>query len=148
MPPEAAAIGLAGDTMRTVLTSGFHIRTQKPLALGADSEPEPDATVVRGTARDYVRSHPASAALVVEISATTLAFDRGRKAALYAKAGIPESWIVNLVDQVLEVHRDPGSLSDNPTEYGYRSGRRLGPSDTVSPLFAPAGTIRIADLLP
>jgi Uma2 family endonuclease len=145
---HTAAIGLAQDALRVAFGSGFHVRSQGPLALDAHSEPEPDIAVVRGTPRDYVEDHPKAGVLVAEISDTTLAFDRGRKAAVYARAGIPEYWIVNLVDRVLEVHRDPGPLPHAPAEYGYRSILRLGPTETANPLHAPAATIRIADLLP
>jgi Uma2 family endonuclease len=63
---------------------------------------------------DYEGHHPATAILVVEIADTTLAFDRRTKASLYAWAGIHEYWIVNLPDNVLEVHRDPGLMADQP----------------------------------
>lgn len=146
--PHAAAGWLVDSALGRAFPPEYHVRSQRPLILGPDSEPEPDAAVVRGAARDYVHSHPTTAVLVVEISLTTLAFDRGRKAALYAKAGIPEYWIVNLADRALEVYRDPGPLPDNPTEHGYRSIQRLGPAETVTPLAAPSATIRVADLLP
>jgi Uma2 family endonuclease len=146
--PHATAGSLAEEALRGAFGPEFHVRSQRPLNLGQESEPEPDAAVVRGRPRDYVHAHPTTAVLVVEISDTTLAFDRGPKAALYARAGIPEYWIVNLVDRVLEVHRDPGPLPHAPAEYSFRSILRLGPAATVNPLQAPAATVRIADLLP
>ncbi len=145
--PHMAAIGLADEALRLAFGSGFHVRTQGPLALAPDSEPGPDAAVVRGTVRDYVKAHPTTALLVVEVSDTTLAFDRGPKAGLYARAGIPEYWIVNLNDRLLEVYRDPGPLPHNPSAYGYPSARSFGPSDAVVPLGLPVA-VRIADLLP
>ena len=132
--PHAAAVWLAQEALRLAFGPGFHVRSQLPLTLGPESEPEPDAAVVRGTARDYVDSHPTTATLVVEVADTTLEFDRGRKAAMYARAAIPEYWILNLPDRVLEVFLDPGPLPDQPTEHGYRSVRRVGPPDTVAPL--------------
>jgi Uma2 family endonuclease len=148
MPRHATAVVLAQEALRTVSGGGFDVRPQLPLDLGADSEPEPDAAVVRGTARDYVDGHPTTAILVVEVADTTLEFDRGRKVAMYARAGIPEYWIVNLLDRVLEVFRDPGPLPDWPPEHRYRSIYRFGPPDTVAPLSSPAAHVRVADLLP
>jgi Uma2 family endonuclease len=146
--PHAAAGGLVEEALRVAFGPGFHVRSQRPLSLGLDSDPEPDAAVVRGTLRDYVKAHPTTAILVVEVSDTTLAFDRGRKSALYARAGIPEYWIVNLVDRILEVHRDPGPLPHDPSEFGYRSIRRHAPSEAVTPLASPGRAVRVADLLP
>jgi Uma2 family endonuclease len=146
--PHATAIWLAQEALRLAFGAGFHVRSQLPLTLGPDSEPEPDAAVVRGTAREYVDGHPTTAILVVEVADTTLEFDRGRKAAMYARAGIPEYWIVNLPDRVLEVHRDLGPLPDRPAEHGYRSTRRTGSSDAVAPLSSPTAHVRVADLLP
>lgn len=145
--PHAAGVSLVQDALRTAFGPGFYVRSQSPLRLGLDSEPEPDAAVVLGTVRDYVKAHPTTAVLVVEVSDTTVDFDRGRKSALYARASIPEYWIVNLVDRVLEVHRDPGALPRDPSKYGYRSIRRYEPSEAVTPL-ALAVPIRVADLLP
>ncbi len=147
-PPHATAVVLAQEALRALCGPGFDARAQLPLSLGPDSEPEPDAAVVRGTARDYVDGHPTTANLVVEVADTTLEFDRGRKAAMYARAGIPEYWIVNLPDRVLDVFRDPGPLPDGPAERGYRSVRRVGPPDSVAPLASPAAHVRVADLLP
>ncbi len=147
-PPHATAVVLAQEALRTLCGPGSDARPQLPLSLGPDSEPEPDVAVVRGTPRDYVDSHPTTATLVVEVADTTLEFDRGQKAAMYARAGIPEYWIVNLPDRVLEVHRDPGPLPDRPAEHGYRSTRRVAPPDTVAPLASPAGHVHVADLMP
>jgi Uma2 family endonuclease len=80
---------------------------QSPLALSDDSEPEPDVAVV--PAGDYRQSHPSQALLVVEVSDTSLDKDRGVKTALYATAGVPEFWLVNLPDRVVEVHRQPSA---------------------------------------
>ncbi len=146
--PHAAAVRLGQEALRGVFGAGFDVRPQLPLSLGADSEPEPDIAVVRGAPRDYVQGHPSTALLVVEVADATLDFDRGRKAGLYARAGIPDYWIVNLPDRVLEVYRDPGPLADRPAEHGYRSIRRIGPLDSVAPLASPAAHVRVAELLP
>jgi Uma2 family endonuclease len=146
--PQATTVCLAQDALRAAFGPGFYVRTQFPLSLGPDSEPEPDLAVVPGNPRDYAEAHPTMALLAVEVSDETLAFDRGRKARLYARAGIPEYWIVNLVDRVLEVYRDPGPLPGRPSEYGYRSVQRFAPPEAVTPLSPGAGAVRVADLMP
>jgi Uma2 family endonuclease len=85
---------------------------------------------------------------VVEVSESTLAFDRGEKASLYASASIPEYWVLNLVDRCLEVHRDPIPMPGQPYGYGYRTHTQYFANDTVAPLAAPSGTIKVIDLLP
>ena len=84
--PHATAVSLANEALRRVLGPDMFIRVQLPLAMGDDSEPEPDITVVGGSIRDYRDAHPESAVLVIEISDSTLAFDRQVKGSLYARA--------------------------------------------------------------
>jgi Uma2 family endonuclease len=118
------------------------------LPLDARSEPEPDVSVVRGSPRDYRYAHPSRPALVVEVALASLSLDRTRKCRAFARAGVPEYWIVNLVDRVLEVHREPGRLDDARRRWGYRSVQTLGPDAAVGPLAAPGARIPVADLLP
>jgi Uma2 family endonuclease len=80
-----------------VLAADTHIRVQSPLALDPMSEPDPDLVVVRGRPRAYRSAHPETALLVIEVAERTLAFDRGRKASLYLRAGIPEHWLADLL---------------------------------------------------
>jgi Uma2 family endonuclease len=82
-----------------------NVRIQVPLALSEDSEPEPDVAIV--PAGDYSQGHPVTALLVVEGSDSTLRKDRGLKAELYAAAGIPEYWLVDLEANVVEVRSQP-----------------------------------------
>ena len=110
------------------------------------SEPEPDIAVVRGRIEDYRDAHPTSPVLVVEVADSSLARDRGRKGSLYARAGVPDYWIVNLTDGVLEIYRDPRRTAAGRWRY---AAVRVGkPRATVSPLAAPRARIRVADLLP
>ena len=146
-PPHVMALGLTEDALRAAFGRGFSVRTQVPLNLGDASEPEPDLAVVPGGPRDYPE-HPTTALLVVEISDTTLAIDRGRKASLYARAGLADYWIVYLVDRRLEVRRTPGPDSTQPYGCGYQDVTVLGPTDSVAPLAIPAARITVADLLP
>ncbi len=96
---HATAVGLIEDALRACFGSGWVVRVQMPIALDDESEPEPDVAVVAGARRDYELSHPARPALVVEVSESSLGQDRGDKAGLYARAGVPEYWIVNLVSR-------------------------------------------------
>jgi Uma2 family endonuclease len=77
------------------------------LTLAAESEPEPDLSVVAAHEADSQDEHPRSARLVVEVATDSLGKDRSVKGPLYARAGIPEYWIVNLTDECVEVHRGP-----------------------------------------
>ena len=103
--------------------------------------------VVAGVPLDYVGAHPSTAALVVEVAESSLRLDRV-KGGLYARAGIREYWIANLVDRVLEVHREPHSAAESTHGWVYRSVELLRPPATVTPLAAPTALIRVADLLP
>jgi Uma2 family endonuclease len=94
-------VGLAGDQAI--------VRVQLPLAAASDSLPEPDLAVV--PLGSYDDAHPTSALLVVEVAEASLRKDRRIKADLYARAGVPEYWVVNVVDRVIEVHSDPGGAS-------------------------------------
>jgi len=143
---HATAVRLADDTLRSIFGAGFDVRVQLPIAFEPDSEPEPDLAVVVGSPRDYRDAHPQTAVLIVEVTDTTLPYDRERKARLYAKAGIPEYWIVNLLDQCLEIHRHPEGVSSSHAAYQSRSVAQ--PSDVVSPLAAPERSLAVADLLP
>jgi len=85
----------------------MEVLPQLPLTLPDDSEPEPDLAVVRAEDAQSREEHPRTALLVVEVAGDSLRLDRGSKAALYARAGIPEYWIVNLAESTIEVHREP-----------------------------------------
>lgn len=121
----------------------FEVRHQVPLSLGEDSVPEPDIAVVTADPEedDYTSSHPQSAVLVVEVADTSLPHDRQRKRHLYARAGVPEYWIVNLTSRKLEVYRDPAPE-------GYERVTALGTADAVSPLSCPGASIPVAKLFP
>ena len=140
---HATAVCLVNEALSAAYTPGFVLRVQVPVALGESSEPEPDIAVVRGRPRDYLAHHPTTASLVVEIADSSLGYDRGRKKELYAASGIPEYWIINLVDHCLEVYRDP-----DQEKATYQSCAVLTRNDTVSPLARPDASISVADLLP
>jgi len=86
--PHAMATQLAAEALRTAFGPGWSVRVQLPIALDAESEPEPDVAVVHGSPRDYPIEHPSAPVLVVEVAHDSLRSDRILKARLYARAGI------------------------------------------------------------
>jgi Uma2 family endonuclease len=142
------AILLIARALDDAFGDGWFIQIQSPIILGDRSEPEPDVCVVRGSPRDYVDSHPRLPALVVEVAQTGLALARGRKAAVYARGGIADYWIVNLLDRVVEVHREPARPGPTLRRWGYVSIDALGAAATLVPLASPSARILVADLLP
>jgi Uma2 family endonuclease len=118
------------------------------VALDDDSEPEPDISVVLGSFRDYPRDHPGRAVLIVEIADSSLSLDRALKGSLYARARVPDYWIVNIVERALEVHRDPVADAAARYEWRYTTVATLRAGDTITPLAAPDSPISVADLIP
>lgn len=143
-PPHAITVELVRNALQALLPPGWHVRTQAPLKL-ADSYPEPDDCVTRGGLRDYRRKHPAptDVALVIEVADSTLAGDRATKKEMYAEAKVPTYWIVNLVDNRLEVFTDPVG-SD------YAVKRVLGPKEEAPVILdgREVGRVPVQELLP
>jgi Uma2 family endonuclease len=143
--PHATAMLLVAEALRKVLTHGWHVRTELPLALGTFSEPEPDVSVVRGEILDYRHRHPTHAALVVEVADSSLRLDRTIKKRIYAAAGIADYWIVDIRARMLEVYREPFEVAHG--EHDYRAVISYSPGQSVSPLALPDVSIAVADLL-
>ncbi len=143
---HATAVSLVENALREAFGSNYVIRIQMPLALDPDSEPEPDIAVVIGSPRDYRDAHPNTAELIVEVADSTIEYDRKRKTRLYARAGIPEYWILNILDRHLEVHRLP--VRGDSSSLTYQDQRTLTSSEKVSLLRSPETSILVADLLP
>jgi Uma2 family endonuclease len=124
----------------------WHVRVDDPLRLG-DSEPVPDIAIVPGKPSDYRTQHPTTALLVIEIADTSLEYDRTEKMSLYAAAGIPEYWIVNLVERCVEVYREPvAPAAGTAFNARYRALRYYGLDETVQPLFEPTLAIPVRAL--
>ena len=139
-PPHAIALELATEVFRSIFGPGWRIRSQLPILFGQQIDPQPDFAVLRGSARD-TGEHPTTAELIVEISDTSLKYDTAEKADLYAAAGIPEYWVLDLNGRQLMVFRDP-------TENGYGTKFTVAADGTVAPLAKPDVPVKIADLLP
>lgn len=107
------------------------VRGQEPIILTDDSEPEPDVVIARNRSDNYLASHPepADILLVIEVSDSTLKYDREIKLSLYAEAGISNYWIFNLVDNQLEMHSEP--YQKRQGDFNYRSQRVLLQNETV-----------------
>lgn len=121
------------------LRSKARVRVKHALALSEFSQPQADLAVVPNG--DYSRSHPASALLVVEVADDSLNLDRKLKARLYAEASVPEYWIVNLMDQLVEVYRRP--LAGRFTEVrNYRQGEQLQPQAFTELVIAVSDLLR------
>lgn len=145
-PPHAISLELVLDRLRAVFVTGWRVRVQLPLVLSLHTDPEPDIAVLPGSPRD-VLAHPTTASLVVEISDSTLAFDRYDKASLYAAGGIRDYWVVDLVNRRLLVFRDPQPDPSEPNGHVYRQQLTFGPAEAIAPLDAPNSPISVADLL-
>jgi hypothetical protein len=146
--PHYTAIRRTAKVLEAAFGRGWEVRTEGPLALDDDSEPEPDVAVVPGKAEDYSRSHPSRPVLTVEISESMLLGDRQRKGSLYARAQLAEYWVLNLIDRVLEVYREPARDAAAPYGWRYARAQVLDASARVTPLAAPAASIGVAQLLP
>lgn len=147
-PPHDSALQLLLAALPPRLPGGWTLRLQSAVTLAA-SEPEPDGAVVRGGPRTYAGRHPgpADCGLVIEVADSTLAADRADKGLLYAEAGIPEYWIVNIVDSQVEVYTRPSGPGATPA---YAS-RQDYPTGAAVPLVLggqTVGTLPVADLLP
>ena len=114
-PRHRLAAELVREILAALLPAGWFVEGQEPLTT-ADSEPEPDASVVRGDRGDYLDRHPQpeEIALVVEVSDTSLRRDRALKGRIYANAGVPVYWIVNLNDGLVEVYTGPSGPTTAP----------------------------------
>jgi Uma2 family endonuclease len=147
-PPHDVAIDLATDVLRNLTPRGWRVRGQSAVTT-AESEPEPDLAVVRGDARDYVERHPGPGdmALVVEVADSSLGRDRGIKKRIYARAGVPVYWIVNLAERIVEVYTDPTGPGEAPT---FANRRDFGPDEAVPVVIdgREVGRVVARDLLP
>jgi Uma2 family endonuclease len=141
-PPHAAGVARADHALRKAIGERAHVRPQLSLVLRR-SVPEPDLAVVPGAVDDYERAHPTTALLVVEVADTSLKQDRLSKAAIYAAAGIPEYWIVNLRDEVVEVMRDP-----DPALARYREVRNAARGARLELVALPGAALDASALLP
>lgn len=147
-PPHSAILNLAYECLRAAFVPGYHIRNQQGFDIGSKNDPGPDLAVIAGTILDYLDRNPTTAALIVEVSDSTVFFDSTTKAELYATAGVPEYWVMDVENRQLFVYRDPVELPAGLGATAYRTHLVFGTSDSVTPLAIPATSIRVSDLFP
>lgn len=139
---HSVAVSLATKLFVPQLEGRASVQVQDAITLkSGQSEPEPDIVVNSSPDPRDLRTDRSRPLLVIEVADSSLRFDREDKSRLYAEAGIPEYWIVNLVDDVLEVFRDPA----NDT---YRVRLVLSPGESISPLSFSDIEVQVADLIP
>jgi Uma2 family endonuclease len=140
---HASGIMWASEALFRAVGERAVVRVQLSFVAGKRSVPEPDVAIVPGSKTDYLSAHPANALLIVEVADSSLGQDRITKSWIYAKAGVPEYWLVNLRDDCVEVFRDP-----DPRARRYRSATVAGHGERLA-LTALAGVIvAVDDLLP
>ena len=145
---HSAAIRRVLAVLRRALGEDWQIDSQLPVALDDVSEPEPDVFVVPKDPNHYLDAHPSHPLLIVEVAESSYRIDRGYKASLYARAAVPEYWIVDLLHETVEVCREPEASEAARYGWRYRSMETLRPPASVVPLLAPDRSIAVADLLP
>ena len=131
-----------------LLPPGWDIRIQSAITL-SDSEPEQDGAVVRGDVHTYDHRHPEPAdfGIVIEVTESMLAADRADKFQVYARAGIPEYWIINLVERQVELYTVPSGPGVTPA-YAARQDYAATAAVPLTLNGQPVSTIPVADLLP
>ncbi|MEM9001961.1 MAG: Uma2 family endonuclease [Cyanobacteria bacterium P01_F01_bin.86] len=148
---HAVAMDLIDAALRRMFGIGYYVRQRKPFVIpnSSEPEPEPDVAVVQGLIRDYTEAHPSTAKLLVEVAdTTTLLYDRDVKGSLYAKASVPEYWVLNLGDRQLEVYSDPETDATAAYGFSYNSYQLYKSGQAAAPFGIVAHAIAIEDVLP
>ena len=140
--PHSVCVAKTATALAVAFGAGFAIEAQTAIQLGSGLEPQPDVIVLSGTSDDYADAPIASdIQLLVDVSDSTLRYDRGTKARMYAAENVPDYWIVHLHGRTLEVRRQPEN-----GEYLSLDVYQMG--DSVAPLAAPDALVSVSSLLP
>jgi len=147
-PEHSLSVVLLNETIRTVLPPGWYVSIEQPVSMD-DSEPEPDAAVIRGKPRDHTTRHPQAAevAIVIEVADSSLRRDREDKRRIYARNGIAVYWIVNVADRVIDVFTNPSGPVLTP-DYATTTTYHIGDAVPVVLDGVTIATVAAADLLP
>jgi Uma2 family endonuclease len=151
-PPHIVATALPQRALSRVVPEGWYVSMQNPLTTES-SEPEPDAKVVKGDPRAYLKRKPGprKVPIAIEVSDNSLRRDRTVKMRIYAAAGIPTYWIINLIDRCVEVYTEPtGPANAQNPKPDYRKIRTFGPDESLVVVLGgrAVGNIAVRDLLP
>ena len=151
MPPISEDHAQSVDKVTTKITvplyESFIIRCQNPFNAGENGRPEPDIAVVRPESLS-ADEPPSEAILLVEISKATLRYDQTTKASLYASLGVPDYWIVNLIENQVEVYRQPIESAGAQFGHEYASRQIYRSGQSVTLLETPAVSIEVDGMLP
>jgi len=141
-PFHSGVVGRLTSLFVSLANKRWLVLAQSPLCLDEHSEPQPDVMLLKPAGDDYTTQHPrpGDVFLVIEVADSTLDFDREEKLPAYGRAGIAEVWIINLVDRVVEVNREPHFA-------GYASRTVLRAGDKAQPLAFPDVAVDVAELL-
>ncbi len=139
--PHATGITKTLAVLYPLFSNDPHVRVQLPFDIGSDNDPHPDLAVVPGQHEDYEVDHPTKAVLIIEIADSSVRFDTGKKAELYAGADIPEYWVVDVLNRKVFAFR-------NPVDGDYTELREYAPGESLAPLAAAASPIAVARMLP
>ena len=140
--PHSVCVIKMSDALEAAFGVGYAVEQQMAIQLANGLEPQPDVMVLPGLSDDYADApSPEDIRLLVEISDSTLRYDRGTKARMYAAEGIPDYWLVNLRARTLEVRRQPENGE-------YQSLTVYSEGETIAPLASPDALVRVVDLLP
>ena len=137
------ALGLVSQAVFRAVGERAVVRVQLSFVAGTHSLPDPDVAVVPGSARNYTRSRPTKALLIVEVSDTSLKQDRLTRAAIYAAVRVPECWIVNLREDCVEIRRQPDAKLRR-----YRNVSVARRGETIAIAALPGVDVTVGDLLP
>ena len=140
---HAFVVDWLNENLMLPLQGRAQVRIQNPTRLNDYSEPEPDVMLLRRRDDFYRSGHPAPAdvLLLIEVSDSSLSFDRGQKLTRYAAAGIPEAWIVNRPDRRIESYADP-------TGNEYATVRYYEPGESISPQAFPDIALEVDHIVP
>lgn len=141
-PFHGGVVGRLNHLFGKLSNGRWWIWPQNALHLNEFSAPQPDIILLKPSADDYTRQNPGpdDVLLLVEISESSLEYDRTEKIPAYGRAGIPEVWIVNLVQLTIEIYRDPNFT-------GYESKKVFRAGDKISPAAFPDAIVDVAELL-
>ncbi len=147
--PHDSAVQALNKRLVRLAPAGWDVRGQSAVTLTTDdSEPEPDFAIVRGDESTYRDRHPGPAdiGLAVEVSVSSLRVDRVGKGRIYARAGIPVYWIVNVAEKVVEVYTQPTGPTETPA-YAQRDDYPVGTAVPVVLDGTAVGTVAVSEVM-